>query len=392
MKIAIVVSHPIQHFCPMYASWAKNKSIQLKVFFASNLGATSYIDKDFNTEIKWSNLYLNEFDHIFSNGDTLLPINRNLDIPNLDNQLDDYKPTMVIQYGRIFKFNKRLRNWALKRNVKIAYISDSENRHYEFIFKKILKNFIYRNYFKKIDLFLSVGDANEEFYKLNGVSESKILRINFSIDIRLFNKNLERKNVIRKNFRTSHSIKDNDIVISVVGKLVKWKSQIHIIKAIKYLENYNFESTIHLLIIGSGTEEKNITDEVFNIKNNKVHLLGFIDPIDLPTIYASSDIYVHPSSFEPHSLAVSEAIYMGLPIIVSDTSGSYGPMDDVQPGKNGMVYKYGDIKDLALTIKHLIENRNLLTSFAMNSLSIAKRQQDICHFEIIKKIYEKNYF
>ena len=46
LKIAIVVSHPIQHFCPQYVSFAKNKDIELKVFFGSALGHKKYTDND----------------------------------------------------------------------------------------------------------------------------------------------------------------------------------------------------------------------------------------------------------------------------------------------------------------------------------------------------------
>jgi hypothetical protein len=45
IKVAIVVSHPIQHFVHLYKALAKNQNIELKVFFASNIGAREYFDK-----------------------------------------------------------------------------------------------------------------------------------------------------------------------------------------------------------------------------------------------------------------------------------------------------------------------------------------------------------
>ena len=81
-KIAIVISHPVQHFCPMYASWAKLNGISLKVFFASNLGSAKYFDTNFKKEISWSNLYLDEFSHEFLNGDKTLQSTQELDAEN----------------------------------------------------------------------------------------------------------------------------------------------------------------------------------------------------------------------------------------------------------------------------------------------------------------------
>ena len=61
LRVAIVVSHPIQHFCPQYVSFAKNKNIELKVFFASALGYKKYADANFKKEISWGNLQLEKF-------------------------------------------------------------------------------------------------------------------------------------------------------------------------------------------------------------------------------------------------------------------------------------------------------------------------------------------
>ena len=42
---------------------------------------------DFNVNVQWANLYLNEFDHIFLNGDNSVSIDENLDALNLESEL-----------------------------------------------------------------------------------------------------------------------------------------------------------------------------------------------------------------------------------------------------------------------------------------------------------------
>jgi hypothetical protein len=121
----------------MYASWAKNERLNLKVFFASNIGSVAYQDSNFGQEIKWDNLYLDDFDHCFLNGNITLEVNKNLDAPNLDHELNNFKPDLVIQYGRVYKFNQRLRKWLGENNVKSGYISDTENRNKEFFLKRL---------------------------------------------------------------------------------------------------------------------------------------------------------------------------------------------------------------------------------------------------------------
>jgi glycosyltransferase involved in cell wall biosynthesis len=385
VKIAIVVSHPIQHFCPMYASWAKNPNIRLKVFFASNLGATSYIDKDFGREIKWGNLYLDQFDHCFLNGNKTLGIDSKLDAPNIEEYLNNFAPQLLIHYGYIYPFTKRLRNWALKNKVKIGYISDSENRHKKHILKSIAKKIVLPNYFKKIDIFLSVGDANEAYYHSYGVPKSKILRMNFSIDINLYEHSYKTKLDLRLEFRKLLGIKEEDIVISVVGKLVEWKNQIDLVKLISLMEAQSYYPKFHLLLAGSGPTEEKIKLFSTKLKNNQVHFLGFVDPKELPKVYAASDLYIHPATYEPHSLAVSEAIYMGLPIIVTDTSGSYGTNDDVRIGENGFIYDLNDINDLKQKIQFLIDLKNR-SIFAEKSKEIGLSAQKRAHVDIVEEI------
>src|SRR4051812_33790575 len=82
-RLALVVSHPIQHFCPQYVSFAQNKNIAFKVFFASTMGFKKYVDPTFKKEIAWDNLNLDKFDHEFLNGDQLLEPDNKLDAPSI---------------------------------------------------------------------------------------------------------------------------------------------------------------------------------------------------------------------------------------------------------------------------------------------------------------------
>ena len=192
--------------------------------------------------------------------------------------------------------------------------------------------------------------------------------------------------VHRSEFRNLRDIKETDIVISVVGKLVEWKNQIHIIQALQILETINPNLRFHLLIAGSGPCERKLREASVNLKQNKVHFLGFVNPTQLPIIYVSSDIYIHPSKFEPHSLAVSEAIYMGLPVILSSSSGSYGPTDDVRIGINGEKYAFGEIQSLVANILKLSNSQEIRNQYRQNSINISRRQQSICHFDVVNSI------
>jgi glycosyltransferase involved in cell wall biosynthesis len=383
-KIAIVVSHPIQHFCPQYVSFAENARIELMVFFASSLGLKKYRDPNFKQEVSWGNLRLESFNHQFLNGDIALPSGRQLDVKSLDKELDNFKPALVIIYGYYQKFQRRAHRWAKSNRVPLAYISDSELRHQRNFLKEMLKYFFIRKYFKSIQYFLSVGDANEEFYRYYCVQQDRVVRMHFPIDIKCYETAFDNRILLRRKIRERYYISPSDVVLIVVGKLVAWKNQDHIIEAMQVLEDS--DKPCHLLVVGSGEMLQEWEQKSKQLNRSKVYFTGFVSPEDLPAYYAASDIYVHPASIEPHSIAISEAIFMGCPVVVSDCCGSYGPTDDVQEGKNGYVFKFGNIDDLASKIGLLTNDVAMRERFGIYSHNLGTQFQKIAHFEVLNKL------
>ena len=379
-KLAIIVSHPIQHFSPQYASLAKHPDLQVKVFFASALGMKKYIDPDFKTEISWNNLLLDQYDHVFLNGETAIPSDKDLDAPSLDAALEEFNPDVMIIYGYFQQFQRRAWRWAKRKKVKLAYISDSERNQQRNPVKEIIKYPFIRWYFSPVSAFLSVGDANEAYYKHYGVPDNKLVRMHFSIDIGAYEKAYSRKEELASELKKKYNLQDSRILISTVGKLVPWKRQGDIIDALKLLEDRGIE--MDLAMIGSGAMESAWKEKAKTLRRSRVFFTGFVSPEELPAYYAASNMYIHPASIEPHSLAISEAIYMGCPAIISDRCGSYGPTDDVQEGRSGFVFQCGNIPDLAKKIEQLAldENkRRLLGSYA-HGLAVKFQQRSHAAF------------
>jgi len=362
-KIAISVSHPIQHFCPMYASWALRNDIHVKVFFASSLGATTYTDKDFGKEVKWGNLNLEAFPHMFLNGGNVMPVVNTIDAPDLEEALEAYKPDALVVYGYSQKFQQRAFNWAKSAQKKIFYISDSERAHHEPPWRWTLKRLKHKSFFQSVDVCLTVGNHNEHYYGWMGVPMQKMVRLGFSIDVAIYQPAFDNKSKLASTVRSKYHIPINHVVISVVGKLINRKRQIDLVKALLLLEKTS-SVLFTALIIGSGPDQSIIEAEASKLKTNHAIVTGFIAPEDLPGYYAASDVYAHLSEHDPHTLAVGEAIYMGCPIIVSDRCGVHGTTDDVQIGKNGFVFQCGDIRALANLIAQLGEHELLRKQFS----------------------------
>ena len=386
LKIAIVVSHPIQHFCPQYVSFAENENIELKVFFGSVLGYKKYVDVNFKEEIAWSNLNLDKFEHVFLNGDAVLQADKNLDAASLEKELELFNPGLLIGYGYFQKLQRRAKRWAVKNKIRFAYISDAEGRQQRHPLKELVKSLMLTRYFKSINYFLTVGDANEAYYRRYGVPDEKMLRMHFPIDVKQYKKSFENKADLRKYIRQKYGIGEDEIVLSVVVKLSPWKNQDHIIHAMLLLEQRG--TITHFFILGSGEKKEDWQQQATLLQDSKVFFPGFVSIEELPAYYAVTDIYVHPASVEPHSIAISEAIYMGCPVILSNRCGSYGEADDVKDGTNGIVFPFGDTQALAAAIEKLGKDDELRKSFSAASHERALVFQELAHRVLIEKLLE----
>ena len=69
-----------------------------------------------------------------------------------------------------------------------------------------------------------------------------------------------------------------------------------------------------------------------------VEFLGFVT--DMPRLYADSAIFVLPSRDEGLSIAICEAMAMGLPVVATDVGEV---RDVVVPGENGELFSVGDV-------------------------------------------------
>lgn len=64
-KIAVLNSHPIQYFAPLYKQIAQTDEIDLTVFYCSRRGIDSYIDEGFGQRIQWDIPLLEGYEHEF---------------------------------------------------------------------------------------------------------------------------------------------------------------------------------------------------------------------------------------------------------------------------------------------------------------------------------------
>jgi glycosyltransferase involved in cell wall biosynthesis len=83
---------------------------------------------------------------------------------------------------------------------------------------------------------------------------------------------------------------------------------------------------------------------------------GYLNGTDLAKAYASSDIFVFPSTTDTFGNVILEAQAAGLPVIVSDVGG---PQELVKNGVNGFITRGRDVADFAAAIRRLVIDESL---------------------------------
>lgn len=356
-RVAVVVSHPIQHFCPLYRALTADGRVALKVFFGSTAGATAYFDKDFNREVRWQSDLLEGYQHEFLPGaEAVRDLSRPVSNPALEARLEDWDPAAVVAYGFFHGLSRATYRWGRRHGRRVLTIADSELRQPRSLATRLRKRLTVPLFLRQVDGFLTVGDCNEAYYRHYGARPGQLFRSPFPIDEGALDLVLGERERHRAAVRQRLGAAQGDCVALMVGKLTARKRPADAVRALAWARGQPGGAPLRLVLAGDGPERPALERLVREVGGDRVHLAGFVEVADLAGYYAAADLLVHPSAQDPHPLTISEAIYFGLPCVVSDRVGSVGPTDDVRPGENGYEFPVGSVEALGRCMVALAAN------------------------------------
>ena len=114
--------------------------------------------------------------------------------------------------------------------------------------------------------------------------------------------------------------------------------------------------------------------------------LGYKSGNELSTIYASSDIFVFPSTTETFGNVTLEAMASGLPPICVREGGAYGI---IKQGKNGLIAEPRDPRDLSQKINLLLDVPELRNDISERAIQFAYDQSWENIFERLFASYQE---
>jgi glycosyltransferase involved in cell wall biosynthesis len=150
-------------------------------------------------------------------------------------------------------------------------------------------------------------------------------------------------------FWEKYGKKPGELGLLYVGRVSKEKNIDIAVAAVRKLSEEGL--AVRLLIVGDGPHLRELRQEV-----PEACFTGYLRSAELATAYASSDIFVFPSTTDTFGNVVLEAKAAGLPCIVSNRGG---PCELVTDGVDGFVTRALDVGDFARVLRPLCKDTEL---------------------------------
>lgn len=363
MKLAIITTHPIQYYAPVFKLLHQRKIIDIKVFYTWGEGAANKYDPDFGKAIDWDIPLLDGYPYEWV-ANTAIDAGshhfQGIVNPGLINQINNYNPDAVLVIG--WAYNSHLKALRyFKNKIPVFFRGDSTLLDETTSIKSLLKSLLLKWVYSHVNHAFYNGINNKAYFKKYGLTDGQLIFAPHAIDNSRFE---EERTAEANELRESLGLKPSDTLILFAGKLEEKKDPALLLEAVLKVN----EPTIHLLFTGSGHLEGSLKIKAKD--NPNIHFIDFQNQGYMPVVYQACDLFCLPSKGpgESWGLAINEAMACSKAVLVSDKCGC--AIDLVTDNKNGVIFKSENRDDLVSKLKYLTRSKEALIEYGKVSLTI----------------------
>ncbi len=357
LRLAYIVSHPIQYHAPLLRRIAREPDIAMTVLFGSDFSVRGYKDQGFGVEVSWDVPLLEGYSYEFlkplrdtGTVSATSPISRG--VYRRMQQADGsaaFDALWVHGYASVNALLAILAANALGIPVLIraeGWLGDRERSPWKLAAKKLF----FRALGRSIAAVLPIGSLNAQYWHHYFGSTVPQFPMPYAVDNEWFAQRADAADI--SSLRANLNLDPQRPVILFASKLQERKHADHLIEAYaRFIENRAESETPYLLIVGDGGERTRLEYHTSERKLEGVRFAGFRNQTELPGFFRIADVFILPSQHEPWGLIVNEAMASGCAVIVSSDVGSHA--DLVTDGVEGFVYPIGDIAALTSCLQRL---------------------------------------
>ena len=363
LRIAYLLSHPIQYQSAMLRGLAAEPDLDITVFYGLDTAGEGSFDTGFGRHVTWDVPLLEGYRHEFL--PTLIPgsaptpwrpINR-----GLRQRLRDGKFDLVWMHGW-GRINDLLALRAAKA-LGLPVLMRSENNFMGAPPKagcvQGLKERLKRWVLDRCDAFGYMGGAGHAYFRAYGVPEWKLFDMPYMVDNDHWQQRAEEAAATRDQLLARHGMEPGRPVILFVGKFLPRKRALDLIEAYARLTpSEDGAPAPYLLIVGSGEQEPAVQARTAELGWERIILAGFRNQGELPRYFELADLFVIPSANEQWGVVVNEAMNCRCAVISSDECGSAPEL--VIEGETGYTFPTGDVAALSARLEQALADPEAL--------------------------------
>jgi len=245
------------------------------------------------------------------------------------------------------------------------------NKHTTAVFKKIEQNLA-----EKSTAIIAISELQKhelcDIHKIASKEKFRVIPLGFDLD--RFQENYQSK---REFFRNKYHLKDDEIVISIVGRLVAVKNHPLFIKSISEIKKRT-NRKVKAMIVGDGQLRNGLVELAFSlglkcslpespVENADIIFTSWIQDADI--VFAGSEITALTSFNEGTPVSLIEAQAANTPIVTTNVGGIE---DVVIRDKTALLAENDNLEDFSSKLLELVENDRLRESMAQSGWTFVK--------------------
>jgi len=341
-KLAVITSHPIQYYAPVFRALAESAAVDLRVFYTwSQAARGGHYDAGFSAAVSWDVPLLAGYAYQFVPNVAPKPGPTHFNglvNPTLALDIEAWHADAVLVFGWAYR-SHLLAMRRFKGRIPVLFRGDSTLLDQGSWWRTALRRMYLRWVYRHVDLAIAVGSNSRDYFAWCGIPPARIAMAPHSVDTARFGADSASREARAAAWRLALGIDTDSVVFLFAGKLQLKKDPSLLLEAFRLLPPGS-----HLIYVGSGELEADLKAQARGLA--AVHFLPFQNQSAMPTVYRLGDVLVLPSRGpgETWGLALNEAMACARAVIASSKVG--GARDLITAGENGWTFAAGDRQSL----------------------------------------------
>jgi len=326
LRLAVLITHPIQYFKPVFQALAQGEAVELLVVFGCDHGLRTSLDPDFGVPFAWDSSPAEGFPHgviasvplaALSDWRQAFPLARRAVV-----RIGAFRPDAVLVFAYTPAFITIATLLLRLRGHRLLLRADGTDRAFvRSPLKALVKDLGLRGWYGMFQHVFPIGsDSDDHFHRL-GVPSSRRTPVAYAVDVDFFAGQIAHWRPQRLALRQALDLPQDGSVLLWCGKITAVKNPALLVAGLERLEAAE-RCGLWLVVVGDGLLREPFERQAQRLLPGRCRFEGFRNQSELGRYYALADGLVFPSrQGETWGLVVNEALQFGLPVLVSDHAG-----------------------------------------------------------------------